>query len=556
MISITPPENTIAYFKNQLGEVESTKTNNRTNPILSGYSTITSLAMPNEAGCFNPNRFGAGKYEISYLFKLHPPVEVDEKYSHLNLKLLDEHLPYRNMEVTIHDPRGLIEQLFTHPPMPSKKVGDAWIITSSSPENSLLEVEMLLKPVASRVIRGFPRIVSDVEGQTLSANSAYSGNNALASNLFNGLRALVLLFPLLLLLIYYRFGKEKSYIVPKTLSYVPSKIKPWVVNLVFKGDAFDFDQDGFYATLLDLSRRGVLELESEPSLRIKLLKDATAAEDSYESKVLSFLEFHSSNEVFVADDFEDRVKDLRNNRPEDLYEIRKTMNRLLKVADKKVSMQFVSSGRWKMAGLMGLFLTVAGLVSALALISGSIYPSLYQTALISLILLAQSVLPVFAPSALYGRWKSDYYKEKLEWEAFGNFLSDYAMVQKYAPEDINIWKEWLVYGTALGVGKKVSEAMKQLNIHIPEALAVTYMSVYFNNVYGLTTPPSTGSGPGWWRRRFWRRWRIWWRWRWCKVNPYLHHLPGAKVINLYYSVIFRRKRDDQAHSTIQVQGFC
>ena len=84
------------------------------------------------------------------------------------------------------------------------------------------------------------------------------------------------------------------------------------------------------------------------------------------------------------------------------------MEKLLRVADKKVSMQFVSSGRWKMAGLIGLFLVVAGSVSVLALISGSIYPSLYQTALISLILLAQSVLPVFAPSALFGRWKSDY----------------------------------------------------------------------------------------------------------------------------------------------------
>ena len=489
--------------------------------------------MPNEAGCFNPNRFGSGRYEISYLFKLHPPVEVDEKYSHLNLKLLDEHLPYRNVEVAIHDSEGLIEQLFIHPPMASKKEGDAWIITGSSPENSLLEVEMLLKPEASKVIPGFPRNVSDVEGQTLSANSAYSSNYALASNLFNGLRALVLLFPLLLLLIYYRFGREKSYTVPKTLSYVPSKIKPWVVNLVFKGDAFDFDQDGFYATLLDLSRRGVLDLESEPSLRIKLHKDAAAAEDSYESKVLSFLKIYSSNGVFVADDFEDRVKDLRNNRPEDLYEVRDTMDKLLKVADKKVSMQFVSSGRWKMAGLIGVFLVVAGLVSVLALIFGSIYPSLYQTALISLILLAQSVLPVFAPSALFGRWKSDYYKEKLEWEAFRNFLSDFAMVQKYAPEDINIWKEWLVYGTALGVGKKVSEAMKQLNIQIPEAPAVTYMPVYFNNVYGLTTPPSTGSGPGGFGgggRRFWRRWRIWWWWRWCKVIPSFCLLDRSKTL--------------------------
>ena len=42
------------------------------------------------------------------------------------------------------------------------------------------------------------------------------------------------------------------------------------------------------------------------------------------------------------------------------------------------------------------------------------------------------------------------------------------MIQKYAPADFSMWGEWLVYGTALGVGDKVEEAMKALNIRVAE----------------------------------------------------------------------------------------
>lgn len=60
--------------------------------------------------------------------------------------------------------------------------------------------------------------------------------------------------------VYRKYGKEKEFVVPEFLSYVPKKIKPWIVNLVFKGDAFKFDKDGFYATLLDLYRRGIIDI--------------------------------------------------------------------------------------------------------------------------------------------------------------------------------------------------------------------------------------------------------------------------------------------------------
>ena len=92
----------------------------------------------------------------------------------------------------------------------------------------------------------------------------------------------------------------------------------------------------------------------------------------------------------------------------------------------------------------------------------------------SIVILLQTIPPLFVSSSLFGRWKENYYKEKLEWDAFKTFLSDFASIKKYAPQDIKMWQEWLVYATTLGVGDKVVEAMRQLNIQIPEVYAVTY----------------------------------------------------------------------------------
>ena len=128
------------------------------------------------------------------------------------------------------------------------------------------------------------------------------------------------------------------------------------------------------------------------------------------------------------------------------------------------------------------------------------------------IIVVQLVIAWSAPSTLFGHWKDDHYKDKLEWDAFTHFLSDMAMIRKYAPEDLPMWGDWLVYGTALGVGDKVEQAMKALNIPVADTgvpLGVMGMSSVFMPI--STFMPVSQGFP--WRvrgRRFWRR--LWW-WR-------------------------------------------
>ncbi len=196
-------------------------------------SEVQSLAELDEAGGYYPQRFPSGLFKMNYLFRIHPHLECDQELCHWNLRQADEHIPYRQATIYIHDPDNLTVQFFPHPEMDYSRVGDSWVITGSSPKDAVLEVEMLLKTQASKFIQGFPRQVPDVRSKTLSAQEG-------GFDLLFILRALVVIFPLLLILIYYRFGKEKRYTVPKVLSTIPANRKPWLVNMVFKGDAYDY----------------------------------------------------------------------------------------------------------------------------------------------------------------------------------------------------------------------------------------------------------------------------------------------------------------------------
>ena len=72
-----------------------------------------------------------------------------------------------------------------------------------------------------------------------------------------------------------------------------------------------------------------------------------------------------------------------------------------------------------------------------------------------------------------------------------------AQLKKYELQDLSIWKEWLVYATALGVGEKVANAMKELNINVAEARYYPFMIysfVHINRTYQAAYAPKGGGG--------------------------------------------------------------
>ncbi len=67
------------------------------------------------------------------------------------------------------------------------------------------------------------------------------------------------------------------------------------------------------------------------------------------------------------------------------------------------------------------------------------------------------------PRDIFGRWTKDGRTYYLRWKHFEKYLMDYSLIKEKPPESILIWKQYLVYGTSLGIAKHVIKAIKEVN---------------------------------------------------------------------------------------------
>lgn len=476
----------IIYVKDYYGRVHVS------NPV--ALDLVERLAERNEIGIVcsqyleSGKFFNIGDYSLNALYEIYPPIQTDGRFDHVNLKLASNHAPYPSVKIFIYDPNRSVLKVYPHmDDFRLRRVEDGWTIEGRSA--GLVEVELILRHGA---IEGFYQNVSNVLDLTEMANAPYYIKENVSKVLEIFYTTVVLGFPLIVLLVYKRYGREKPFVVPEYLSYVPNpNRKPWTVNVVFTGDAMRGDKNAFFATLLDLYRRGAIDVEpyevrglvkSRRELRIRILdKGKFDLKDVYEYRVLRFIERYSENDVLDTK----RLREIaRNRKMSDMLSI--DLRDLLNWRDARFTRQFVETkGKKIFHGLTLAFLILTFLNLA---IRGDL-------AILTLTLLAQSLCCSLSPSQLLGRWKEDYYREKLEWESFRRFLSNLAMIKKYAPEDVRVWKEWLVYGTALGVGDRVVEAMKSFNIEIPEVRFYSYYPV-FVTTYRTSIRASSSSGGG------------------------------------------------------------
>ncbi len=170
------------------------------------------------------------------------------------------HIPYHNIKITI--PAKNVEQVYAYPPfMGVQNNGDTYTITGSAAADENVAVELLTTVGGLSGIPGIRTQVADLNSKTASGSFWYNLPYFVA-NLLNILaKAGVILVPVLLIYLYYHYGREKMFTIPEYLSTIPNPaLKPWQVNLLFKDDALDFDEDGYYATLLELHRRKIIQI--------------------------------------------------------------------------------------------------------------------------------------------------------------------------------------------------------------------------------------------------------------------------------------------------------
>jgi uncharacterized membrane protein len=462
---------------------------------------VEALAERNEAGIYDPSSFAPGYYPVAYTFRICPPLAADGEYTRLDLLLMDSHVPYRTVEVII--PAGMAEEVYVHPATYEVATdGDRIVITGASPVDEPLTLQLLLTPAAAAMLEGFPGPADDVRAGLAAENALYGVPFAAGSLAKTLAYLLVLMMPLLFAGIHVAFGREQEATVPDYLSFVPDPaVPPWKVNLVFSGCAYHRDENGFYATLLDLHRRNKILLAEKADgegLIVTVLDDEGL--DAYEQKVVAFIREAAGETSLDTGDLEALAKragrDLGARMRVVGYE--KRLQRLMEGGDRKVSATYGTDGRIRLAPLAiaaGMLL-VGGVL--LIVWNPDTVDAVMPAVLLAAVALIQGAVAWHFPATLFGTWKGDFYRQKLEWDAFARFLSDLAQIKRYGAADLPLWGEWLVYGTALGVGEKVERAMEALSVDVRSAGFVdhAHLVVGFQAVGTFTSSSGGGSGGG------------------------------------------------------------
>ena len=467
----------IPYIKDWRGRVYTKGGNDEDKGV------IRRKAQNNEVGIYSREGFD-GKQTLSSEFLLYPPVKDDGVYQHVNIKLADKHVYYRHVNIILRDERGIIEAVYPHLPLYSlRREGDRWIIEGRAPDNTIVEVELVLKGLKGE---HFYQPSTDIPLRVKNANEKFLREKHLRDSFRNILLVMLFGFPVILFVVYSIFGKEKTFYVPRFLSFIPNKNrKPWFVNMVFSGDATETDESAYFSTLLDMERRGIIKIEEEPGdvrIRVKEMN----VEDPYERKILMFIMGNASEDgLFSIKDMEKKVNELVKSKDVDeLKKLKKSFDEIIKFNHRESYKDLLSLKGFHIVRVCGFLLSLVAI--GIYVYSHTFrYAYTYDITVLSLISFILLNIPhILLPKQIFGRWKGSYYKERLEWEAFKNFLSDLAMMKKYAPEDMVIWKDWLIYGVALGVGENVEKALEELNIKIPEVKKVRLLRDRTRYYYG------------------------------------------------------------------------
>lgn len=166
-LEIEAPPGAIGYYKDYTGQVSVNETHKDDWTLI---NTIDSLAYSNEVGIFKPDYFDPGRYTVKYTFDIHPPLEYDDEDGHLNLMLANEHIPYKSVTIVFENSE-YIDFLYTHPISYNVlKEDNRIVVTGSSGEDEIIEVEMLIDLDALMALDGFLTRVEDVRRWTMIAN--------------------------------------------------------------------------------------------------------------------------------------------------------------------------------------------------------------------------------------------------------------------------------------------------------------------------------------------------------------------------------------------------
>ena len=325
--------------------------------------------------------------------------------------------------------------------------------------------------------------LSDFENATYARQVHENGKEQIIHNLedsINGrnfwnttylvLGLLALISPLAGILIYFRHGREPKVDYDGIYEREPpTNDPPAVVNALIdnSGDIGTPNMKGFEATILDLINRKVFSLNTEKDsetdindLYLTLHKENYDNLDIQEQTVFDIL-------AMFADD--NNVVNMSNLNADLSYESNaKLFMEEFETWQNDVKHEYLDSeiletyfndtgsSRMNEIGVIGILIGIGifllglftNLHNGIFAIGGGIVLAIF------------SFIVVMLPEDIFGQWTEKGRVFYLKWNNFKKFLKDNSLINEHPPESIVVWKQYLIYGAALGVADEVYEAMK------------------------------------------------------------------------------------------------
>jgi len=303
--------------------------------------------------------------------------------------------------------------------------------------------------------------------------------------------------------LFVKHGKEyKTHAVPKYLQLPPSKLHPALVEALVSQN-MSVTPNSFSATILDLARKKKIEVQAIGKHSNGVLGIGSGTKYTYSLK-LKDLNYESDNKlesfekavirfVFQATDTIE-ITELKNRMKSEPVSTRTFFmswtESIKKVAESKNFIE-PESKKWITKFIISNILFWTGLFFGFAIVFGLL--EIFLPAIVGV--LAAVILPVYLIGMLFKRWTKDAGIQAEEWKAFKRYINNLSEIKNSLPQASVIWEEILVYGTALGVSKKIAEYLPLILSQKNATISPAWYHVYSASG-GSMNASVTGIGTG------------------------------------------------------------
>ncbi|XJS10790.1 DUF2207 family protein [Aerococcaceae bacterium WGS1372] len=311
---------------------------------------------------------------------------------------------------------------------------------------------------------------------------------------------LLFLFPLMTIYAsYYYFSKRKKLNpnpihVPEHYYSLPEELTPAIMaTAVFRSKP---TADDFSATIIDLARKGYIQVEEVSRKKRGLLKrkSASTIRVSPTDKEIDFsdLQKHEryvyeyllpNKETITLSEIEEGIENNRNFKKAK-YRKWTQFSNYVEVKGEQIKGQPVEYGRSIMFAALAMSFSVALMIAIITLVIGtSLMEHLpWLIVILSINMLLAVVVFILTLARPIRTYEQD--KRIKEWKAFANMLDDIGNFNMREVASLPLWEEFLVYAISLDVADKVVEAMNK-EYGMEELSQMSMPTVMYTNPYWI-----------------------------------------------------------------------